>query len=152
MKYLIALACLFAVGVLATPAQAGVGVNVGVGVPLYAPAPVYAPPPAYYPAPAYYAPAPLRTRLRLPAFMWRRRSTSGRGSTVATATGMATVTADAGTAKSKNPRQKKDPGTAPNCSGVFSCALREIAPSTVAGAVSDSRITSRPHQVKWNMA
>jgi hypothetical protein len=59
MKYAVALACLFAVGVLATPAHAGVGVNVGVGVPLYAPAPVYAPPPAYYAAPpAYYYAAP----------------------------------------------------------------------------------------------
>ena len=57
MKYVVALACLLGVGLLATPAQAGVGVNVGVGVPLDAPAPVYAPPPAYYAAPPVY-PAP----------------------------------------------------------------------------------------------
>ncbi len=100
MKCLVALACLFAVGVLATPAQAGVGVNVGVGVPLYAPH-----------RPMRLRPRTIRhrlitrrrllpTRLRLPASMWRRPFTSDRGTTAATATVMVTATADVGTASS----------------------------------------------------
>ena len=143
MKYLVALACLLGIGLLATPAQAGVGVNVGVGVPLGR-------------RPLFTRRRPRITRLRRsirppcmhrprsmhrPRCMWDRERTSIRES-VSTAAGAGATEEAVGIGK-PIAFLKSNPEQGHRCSGFF-WSRNKMRLSAARASSLISSISSRP--------